>query len=277
MKRSWIWVALLLSLGVNAGILATLLTQRWRQPAPQPVAPAPAIQPAAPEAVAPEPVGPEPAPVQPAVPEAEAPSASAARPPRTAAPRPAPPADQEPEAVAPAEEPPPEPEPLSPDPAPAAGEATSPAPLEPESPTESQPPADLDAGGAPLRSPKFEILADKLGLEGGSRERFVAIQRQAFEAMRLQRQRIIVARAALRRELMAPASNRARLQALVAESTAAQQELEKILVNSLVESRALLDADQQRLYMRFVEERLRPASQLQPRRPLRDRQRRFRP
>lgn len=270
MKRSWIWIVLLLSLGVNAGILAMLLAQRWRQPAPQPAAQAPAIQPTAPEAASPEPVAPEPAPVQPAVPEAAAPSASAAKSPRTTVPRPSPPAAPEPGALAPAAEPPPEP-------ATAAAEAGSPAPLENESPTESQAPADLDPGGAPLRGPKFEILADRLGLEGESRERFVAIQRQAFEAMRLQRQRMIVARGALRRELMAPASNRARLQALVAESTAAQQELERILVNSLVESRALLDADQQRLYMRFVEERLRPASQLQQRRPMRDRPRRFRP
>jgi Spy/CpxP family protein refolding chaperone len=264
MKRSWIWIVLLLSLGVNAGILATLLAQRWRQPAPQPGPQAPALQPAAPDAVSSEPVAPEPAPVQPAVPEAAAPGASAARPPRTTVPRPSPPPAPGPEPLAPAAE-------SAPEPAPAATEAASPEPREPESTTESQPPAGLDSGGAPPRSPKFEILADRLGLEGESRERFVAIQRQAFEAMRLQRQRMITARSALRLELIAPSPNRARLQALVAESTAAQQELEKILVNSLVESRALLDAKQQRLYMRFVEERLRPGSQLPPRRPLRDR------
>ena len=38
MKRSWVWVALLLSLGINCGILATLLMQRWRQPAEAPPA-----------------------------------------------------------------------------------------------------------------------------------------------------------------------------------------------------------------------------------------------
>lgn len=269
MKRSWVWVALLLSLGINCGILATLLMQRWRQPAEAPPAALSAVESAAPEPArtSDQPVPPEPAAAVATPAAAVATPAPAARTTKAVAPRREPPLP-EPAPPASTKLPEPEPAPMPPAPAePTAGDA-----FEPEAP-EVADQAAPDLAEPPGRGPRFEILADKLGLEGESRDRFVTLQRQAFEAMRRQRQRMIAARAALRLELIAAEPDRARMQAMVAESTAAQQELERILVNSLVESRALLDTKQQRLYMRFVEERLRPAAtQVGPqRRPLRDR------
>jgi Spy/CpxP family protein refolding chaperone len=184
MKRWWVWVLLLLSLGVNVGILATLGAQRLRRPGP---------------------------------PAAEAPPA----------------------------------------PAPAAPEPAAPSPEPPR---------------ATVPAPTFQGLADRLGLEGEARRRFLDIQRRAFETMRAERQRMLAARAALRRELTAAAPDRARIDSLLAEAGAAQAALERSLVSSLLESRALLDPEQQRLYLRFVEERLRPAGAPRgPRRPLRER------
>ncbi len=184
MKRWWVGILLLLSLGVNVGILATLGAQRLRRP-----------------------------------------------------------------------------EPAAPETSPAAG-STLPRPAAPG--------AERPRVAAPL--PSFQGLADRLGLAGEARDRFVDIQRRAFESMRAQRQRMLAARAGLRQELVAASPDRRRIDALLAEAGAAQAELERVLVSSLLESRALLDPVQQRMYGRFVEERLRPeGAPLPPRRPLRER------
>jgi len=126
-----------------------------------------------------------------------------------------------------------------------------------------------------LSSPRadrvFQNLADRLGLAGEPRDRFLAVQRGAFESMRGERQRLWVARAALRRELAASSPDQARVDALLAEATAAQSAMEQTLVSSLLKSRAMLNPEQQRMYMRFVEERLRPAASMGQRRAGRDR------
>jgi Spy/CpxP family protein refolding chaperone len=139
-------------------------------------------------------------------------------------------------------------------------------------------PLPASAGG-PLRpGPRFQNLADRLGLEGERRERFLAIQQRAFERMRAERQRLMGARLALRRELVSGSSDRARIDTLLAEVTAAQAALERALIDSLLETREVLDPEQQRMYLRFVEERLRPGEgAARERRPMRERPRRQRP
>ena len=187
MKRWWVWVVLLLSMGVNVGILATLAAERLRDREPAPTG---------------------------------GPAVANPRPPNS--------------------------------------------PVSPISPV----PGEQGPSGP---GPNFRMLADRLGLEGEARDRFVEIQRRAFETMRAGRQRLNSSRVALRQELAAASPDRARIDQLLDETIAAQGDLERALVTSLLESRAVLDPDQQRLYMRFVEERLRPGAQLEPRRPLRDR------
>ncbi len=141
---------------------------------------------------------------------------------------------------------------------------------------DSPPAATAGLSGRP--GPRFQNLADRLGLEGERRERFLEIQRRAFESMREERQRLIGARLELRRELVSGSSDRPRIDARLAEVTAAQAALERALIDSLLETREVLDPEQQRMYLRFVEERLR-SSDVPPRdrRPLRERQRRQRP
>lgn len=175
MKRWWVWVVLLLSLGVNVGILATLGAQRLRGPGP----------------------------------------------------------------------------------------------AAPATPTEPSP-RRLPSGPGP----GMQRLADRLGLEGETRQRFLDIQRDAFETMRGEREKLQSARQALRRELASEQPDRQRVESLLAEVSATQAALERALVGSFLETRALLDPDQQRLYTRFVEERLRPqAPPGRDHRPLRQRRR----
>lgn len=262
MKRWALWVLLLLSLGVNVGILATLLVQHWREPAPvdpglhdwpdgddgtEPALETPAAPDRPPQAPS-EPAPPAPTPATvPSAPrraETEKPRSSE---PRAASPRPE---TLEPVPAAPASPEPIVPEPATPEPA----------------PTPMAPP-DLSS---PRADRVFQNLADRLGLAGEPRDRFLVVQHRAFESMRGERQRLVGARAALRRELAAPAPDQARVDAFLKEATAAQSAMEQTLVSSLLESRALLNPEQQRMYMRFVEERLRPAASPQ-RRALRDR------
>ena len=268
MKRWALWVLLLLSLGVNVGILATLLVQHWRQP--------PAVDPAFPDWLDADPTAePEPAaPAPPAVHEPASPARPAATPPSS-------PRRAEPVRPRPTEPPTPtrQPETLETVPAvPAAPEAAAPLPAAPvqaapvqAAPEAALPPSTLAEPAAPRADRVFQNLADRLGLAGEPRDRFLAVQRGAFESMRGERQRLWVARAALRRELAAPSPDQARVDALLAEATAAQSAMEQTLVSSLLKSRAMLNPEQQRMYMRFVEERLRPAASMSQRRAGRER------
>src|SRR6185295_19051572 len=107
--------------------------------------------------------------------------------------------------------------------APAAG----PPPMSPRPPISALP-GEPRPGGP---GPNFRTLADRLGLEGEARDRFVDIQRRAFESMRSGRQRVMASRAALRQELAADSPDRARIDALLEQTIAAQGEMEKALVD----------------------------------------------
>ena len=70
------------------------------------------------------------------------------------------------------------------------------------------PPADPVSGRPARPAPGFQNLADRLGLEGERRQRFIDIQRGAFERMRGDRQRLRAARLELRRELVSGTSDK---------------------------------------------------------------------
>lgn len=106
-----------------------------------------------------------------------------------------------------------------------------------------------DRGGPP---PEMERFVDRLGLEGEGRERFVELQRDflrtAFEArrrrMELQRE--------LRRELTAPEPDREKAERLVEEMAKTFHALETRMVRTVLESRALLDEEQERRYLHMM-------------------------
>jgi Spy/CpxP family protein refolding chaperone len=157
-RRWWLIIALLLSVGVNAGILAALATRRMTRPERQP--------------------------------------------------------------------PPPREEP---------------APLGPE---EGGP----DAGGPPRAS----RLADRLGLEGEPRRRFLALQQSFFEQTVRIRLHMAETQREVRRELMSPEPDRQKIDALLQDSARDFLSLEQALAKNVVESREILDPEQEEEFLRIV-------------------------
>lgn len=177
MRRWWLLVALLLSVGINGGILGTLAVQHFRQPAP----------PAGPEF--------EPAPPRPG--ELEPP-----------------------------------PEPGGPPPGPAAPDLAEP-------------------------RPELGPLADRLGVTGESRRRFLDLQERFVAARREQRFRIVQLQAELRANLVAERPDRARVQAATQALGEAYAALDRALADNILATREILTPEQQRRFLVFVEARLR--------------------
>lgn len=112
----------------------------------------------------------------------------------------------------------------------------------------------------PLRQPaapveanrQIQRLADRLGLEGETRRRFVLRQRQFFEETAGLRREIGDVNRELRREITRTAPDPQRIDRLIAESAATFAALEKAMVDHVRESRALLDPGQERKFLNFV-------------------------
>ncbi|MGD2113576.1 MAG: periplasmic heavy metal sensor [Acidobacteriota bacterium] len=184
MSRRWLGLALLLSLGVNLGILGVLAVERLRPPEPTAVT-----------------------------------------------------------------EPPPEP----------ARASTS-----REDPAEYGPPSeggDVGPQGAGPRPPagpppaiawRLERLADRLGLEGESRERFLEIQRDFFSGTFERRRRIVRLQEEFRRELAAPEPSEETVGELVLELSEARAALDRELARTVLRTRSLLGPERERDYLRFL-------------------------
>ena len=112
-----------------------------------------------------------------------------------------------------------------------------------------------DPGGPGERAPGRQgaRLADRLGLLGEERERFLGLQRQLAERVHAGRRRIDDARRELRRELTAPDPDRGRVEALLTGIGSEQDALDRALVENVLAARELLDGDSEREYLRFVE------------------------
>lgn len=99
---------------------------------------------------------------------------------------------------------------------------------------------------------RLDILADRLGLAGEARGRFLGIQRRFFRETLRHRQAVFAQHRALRRELVAPEPDRARVAEALERLSAARDALERSLVETVLESRELLDPVQEAEYLRFV-------------------------
>lgn len=108
-------------------------------------------------------------------------------------------------------------------------------------------------GGRGPGEPPVGRLADHLGLEGEVRERFVARQRDFlaayFENRRLRRE----LGDELRRELLTAQPDRARIEALLSRLAEVQEAGERATVEVILDSRQLLDDEQQRGYFLFLD------------------------
>ncbi len=220
-RRWWLPLALLLSVGVNAGMLAAVLAGR-RAPAPEAPAGGTPTLPGPGRELAGEIVVPGPPPGSPAGPVAPPP---AGRP-------------------------------------------------------ETGPPPPREAAPERPPGPPLGRLADELGLAGESRQRFLAIQRRFFLQVAAQRRERRQLTRELQDELTAAAPDRARVGALVDRLAAIYAASERATVDTILDTRELLDGEQLRLYLRFLG-RLRAADPDRPgpgagpaRRPFRPRPRR---
>jgi Spy/CpxP family protein refolding chaperone len=127
-------------------------------------------------------------------------------------------------------------------------------------------PAHWDREARPEGPPPIERAADRLGLEGEKREAFIQIQTDFFEGMRESREELERLRQSLRRELMAESPDPATVDRLVVEMGEAYSRLDRAFVDNVLESREVLDPEQEKRYLAFLE-RLRQHDRSGPRRP----------
>jgi hypothetical protein len=253
-KRWWLMVALLLSLGFNLGLLAAVAGGWWasrgaaERPAVDVLGEVRETAPAAGEATA----GPEPDPLEAALPAGSRELSGLAAP--------------GPEGEGP--------------PAPAtgvgggelaagAGAATEGEAAEEGAGSASGPPwgprpwSTGEAGGsgederiagagAPLPGPPLDRLADHLRLEGERREEFLAVQRELFRDLLELRRRRAALTVELHRELAAPRPDEARIEELVGGLGEAYAATEGRTARAILDSRALLEPEQQRRYLQVL-------------------------
>ena len=133
-------------------------------------------------------------------------------------------------------------------------ETTAPLPAPPPPPPFDRRPDDGPAArpgpGGPQR--RLQRLVEEMRLEGEEKRRFLAIQRRFFETSREERRVLAELHRELRQELLAPAPRRARIDALVEQIGRSYAKLEGAMAANVVDSRAVLDGDQERLFLEFV-------------------------
>jgi Heavy-metal resistance len=117
-------------------------------------------------------------------------------------------------------------------------------------PREPRPQEAMDPAADPL--PRLPRLADRLGLEGAERRKFIDIQWNLFQkTSRLRLQRGEVHRE-LKLELTREEPDRQRVNQLLSESAGIYGAMERALVDSVLATRDLLDPEQEKEYLRFV-------------------------
>jgi Spy/CpxP family protein refolding chaperone len=118
---------------------------------------------------------------------------------------------------------------------------------------EPAPPPGPEEGGPPRAS----RLADRLGLEGEPRSRFLSLQQQFFEQTVRIRLHMAETQREVRRELMSPEPDRQKIDALLKDSARDFLDLEQALAKNVVATREILDPEQEEEYLRLIA-RLRP-------------------
>ncbi len=100
--------------------------------------------------------------------------------------------------------------------------------------------------------PPLGRMADRLGLEGEKRERFVRLQREIFTRMAKSRMQRRALTRDLYVELAAPQPDRDRVESLLDELSRLYSETERLTATGILESRALLDEAEQRRYLEVL-------------------------
>ena len=114
-------------------------------------------------------------------------------------------------------------------------------------------PARWDRGPTEEGPPPVERAADRLGLGGERRDAFIQIQTDFFHGMRESREELETLRRQLRRELMAENPDRAEVDGLIDEMGQAYSRLDRVFVENVLKSREILDPEQERRYLEFLD------------------------
>ena len=100
--------------------------------------------------------------------------------------------------------------------------------------------------------PRLPQLANRLGLEGEERRKFLDIQWNLYQETSHLRLQLGETHRNLRHELIQPQPDRARVDALLEESSRTYLALEKSLVTNVLATRNLLGADKEEQYLRLI-------------------------
>ncbi|HEX4953201.1 MAG TPA: periplasmic heavy metal sensor [Thermoanaerobaculia bacterium] len=95
-----------------------------------------------------------------------------------------------------------------------------------------------------------ERFGARLGLEGEQRDRFVQVQRAFVDRTWGQRRRLLVLREELRRELARDEPDLERIDGLLAETSRIQAELDRALVEMVLEVHGMLSPEQREPFLR---------------------------
>ena len=115
-------------------------------------------------------------------------------------------------------------------------------------------------------SPPLARAADRLGLEGDTREAFLRIQTEFFERLQASREEMADLEHRLRRELMAATPDPSAVEMLIGEIGSAHARMSHVFADNVLQTRQILDPEQERRYLHFLE-RLRRAGRPGPRWP----------
>jgi len=109
----------------------------------------------------------------------------------------------------------------------------------------------------------FEKAADRLHLQGDKRQRFIVIHRTFFAQTRKAQARMEVLRRQLRRELSAGHPDEEKIERIVTTMGGHYAELDRMVVKTVLESRAILNRRQEQAYLKMLS-RLRAAAMRRP-------------
>lgn len=126
------------------------------------------------------------------------------------------------------------------------------APLD-EAPLPGPPGREAPRPGDERMPPFVGRLAEELQLEGADRERFIEIQRTFFSEVFTARREVVEHQRELRSELLSDEPRQEQIESLLEASSRAHRALERAFVDNILRSRELLDADQERQLVHFLE------------------------
>ncbi len=99
---------------------------------------------------------------------------------------------------------------------------------------------------------QLHLLADRLGLQAEVRQRFLERQRRLLRETGVPRKRIGEIRLALRAELISARPNRERIELLTREAADTFMQLERMLTDCVLETRALLPPEAETRYVELL-------------------------